>query len=321
MRRLVAALTVLVLVGACARHDGAAVRPSGASPGPRLVSVEDLGGRVDLLTVDSPALGRKASVWVVRPRGWRPGSTGWPALYLLHGCCESRADSWLAEGGAERLTGDLDAVVIVPEGGPMGWYSDWLRGPAWETFHMTEVRGVVERRYGVGDRRAVAGLSMGGLGALAYAARHPGVFQAAASFSGVLDTSYDRPGLEELMRSFGVDPADLWGTPPAGTWREHNPVDLAARLKGVRLFVSCGDGEPGPLDGAGAALDRGERAILVRNRRFVAAARAAGVPVTTDFYGPGTHTWPYWERELDRALPTLAGSWRPGPSANPMPTA
>ena len=69
----------------------------------------------------------------------------------------------------------------MPEAGQVGFYSDWRArsgGPSrWETFHLTELRQLLERDWRAGNRRVVAGLSMGGLGAMAYAARHPGMFR------------------------------------------------------------------------------------------------------------------------------------------------
>ncbi|GII27884.1 alpha/beta hydrolase [Planotetraspora mira] len=309
MRRIFAALTLLAALAACAGAPGTTTERIGAdrAPGPRVTAVEGLNARVDRLSIQSPALGREGSVWVLKPKGWTQGSTGWPVLYLLHGCCVSRGDAWLVYGDAERITADLKAVVVVPEGGSMSWYSNWLDGPAWETFHMDEVRPLVERRYGIGDHRAIAGASMGGFGALSYAARHPGVFRAAASFSGVIDTGYDPGGLEGLMREYGVDPRDLWGSVDERpeVWKAHNPADLAGHLRGVRVYLSCGDGRPGPFDTPDQAVDAGERSILERNRRFVTAAKAAGVSVTTDFYGAGAHEWRYWTRELEEVLPAL----------------
>ncbi|GAA3219956.1 alpha/beta hydrolase family protein [Actinocorallia longicatena] len=267
-------------------------------------------GRLDTLTVSSPALGRRALVWVLKPRGWTAGSTGWPVLYLLHPCCGPE-NGWLVNGGVERLTARLKAVVIMPEADRMGWYSDWKDGPAWETFHLTELRGLLEPRYGATGRRAVAGASMGGFGAMSYAARHPGLFAAAASFSGVLDTTLDRAGFGEFLSAGGADPDRLWGD----DWAAHNPKDLAARLKGVALFVSGGDGRPGPLDRKGAS-SRGdaEAAVTAQSRSFARAAASAGARLRTDFYGRGRHTWPYWSRGLARALPILfPGAVRTGP--------
>ncbi|MFC6081253.1 alpha/beta hydrolase [Sphaerisporangium aureirubrum] len=274
-----------------------------ATPRATVVAQEAVDERTDKLTIESPATGERRSVWVMKPTRWTEGSTGWRALYMLHSCCAGGGWDWLRTGEVAKLTAGLDAVVIVPEGGPMGWYTDWLDGPGWETFHMTEVRGLVEPRYGVGTRRAVVGYSMGGYGAFMYAARHPGVFEAAASLSGVLDIREDVNGYRSFFRSNGEDTGNVWG--PPSEWSAHNPADQVAHLKGVRLYASTGDGSPGPLDEPSTTYDGVEASILRQNTSFAEAAAKAGVPFTKDFYGPGTHTWPYWIRSLERALPLL----------------
>jgi S-formylglutathione hydrolase FrmB len=293
----VAVVAVVVLRGGQAAQQAA---------GARIVERERAGERGYDLTVQSPALGRTTPVRVLLPKGWTPGSGPWPVLYLLHGCCSPGHLVWVDEGGAERLTAGLPAIVVVPDGGQVGFYSDWLRGPKWETYHIKELIPLIEAEYGAGPRRAIAGLSMGGLGAMAYAARHPGMFAAAASFSGVLDTTGDRAATRQLVGRNGEDSGALWGDPQRDkeVWEAHNPTALAGRLKDVRLYVSCGDGRPGSLDPPGATADY-EGALLDQARTFTERAKAAGARVTTDFYGAGTHTWPYWERALERALPML----------------
>ncbi|MEU8276151.1 alpha/beta hydrolase family protein [Microbispora bryophytorum] len=304
MKKILPWLVLVVMASGCqSAAESAAPPPVRPTASAAIVSREAVDGRTDKLVIDSPATGERRSVWVLKPATWKPGSTGWRALYLLHGCCAGGGWDWLRTGEVARLTAGLDAVVIVPEGGSMGWYADWRDGPAWETFHLTEVPHLVEPRYGVGTRRAIAGFSMGGLGAFVYAARHPGVFEAAASFSGVLDTRDDVSGYRAFMADNGVDTEDLWGAPDA--WAEHNPADLAGRLKGVRLYASAGDGRPGPLDHGDGPIDRTEASIMRQNLNFARAAEKAEVKVTTDFYGNGTHTWPYWIRSFERALPLL----------------
>lgn len=298
------AALVAVLVAAALGCTPAPAPPAAQVDGARIVEREQVGERGQALTVASRALGRETPVRVLLPRGWTRGSGPWPVLYLLHGCCGAGHLGWVDEGGAERLTGELPAIVVVPEGGRVGFYSDWVRGPKWETFHIEELIPLIEAEFGAGPDRAVAGLSMGGLGAMVYAARHPGLFRAAASFSGVLDTTGDRSGVRRLLRENGEDPAALWGEPDGQAWDEHNPARLAERLGGVPLYVSCGDGEPGLLDPPGATGDF-EGALLSQAKVFAERARAAGAEITTDFYGAGTHTWPYWERALERALPML----------------
>ena len=93
------------------------------------------------------------------------------------------------------MTAGQPLIVVMPDGGRGGWYSNWHNGgrggpPAWESYHIGQLIPLVDRRFRtVAARRgrAIAGLSMGGFGAFSYAARHPDLFTAAASFSGGLD--------------------------------------------------------------------------------------------------------------------------------------
>jgi len=286
----------------------------------RVVATRTLGPRVRDLTIDSPALGRTAMVRLLLPRGFQAQpNRRWPVLWLLHGCCDTY-QSWTRSTDVEQLAGPADVLVVMPEAGKVGYYSDWYHpgrdGPSrWEAFHLTELRQLLERDWRAGDRRVVAGLSMGGLGAMAYAARHPGMFRAAASYSGVVHTRYQGGPtagpeiIQATLRDFGEAPDALWGDPQrqAGVWAAHNPYDLAPKLRSVGLFVSVGNGQPGPLDGptpSGQAQEV-ERILYPQNAAFVRRLHRLGVPVKVDAYGPGTHDWPYWQRELHRSLPLL----------------
>jgi diacylglycerol O-acyltransferase/trehalose O-mycolyltransferase len=265
------------------------------------------------LRVRSPALGKEAMVRLMTPVGWSSSrkSRRWPVLYLLHGCCDSYV-SWTRSTDIEQLPQLRNVLVVMPEAGTVGFYSDWRGsggkpGPAWETFHLGELRGLLERRFSAGPRRAIAGLSMGGLGAIAYAARHPGLFRAAASFSGLLHPLQDAGLLLGLMSSHTPNSRAIWGDPNVNraAWARHDPTELADRLPRIPLFVSAGDGRPRPLDDAAGRRDTIEATVLGESRAFVERLRQLNLPVHSDFYGPGTHTWPYWERELQRALPIL----------------
>ncbi len=314
---VLAALVMAVLPGTAT----AAVGGEGGSGGPRVVAEEKVGPRLVDLTVSSPALGRTAKVRLLTPDGWNERRKGqrWPVLYLLHGCCDTY-DSWTRETDVATLPQLRHTLVVMPEGGPAGWYSDWWNHgnggpPAWETFHLRELRPLLEHGYGAGPRRVIAGLSMGGLGSLLYAAHHPGMFRAAASYSGVVHPLHgDFPsGLMDLLKDFGEDPLALWGDPVAqrAIWEAHDPYYLANRLRSIPVFLSSGDGTAGPFDAPGAHDDL-EAVLNEMNHAVADRLKAAGVRLTTDFYGPGTHNWPYWERELHRSLPLLLHALRPG---------
>jgi alpha-glucoside transport system permease protein len=287
------------------------------------------------LTIDSPALGRSAKVRLLLPRRFQAQpNRRWPVLWLLHGCCDTY-QSWTRSTDVEELAGLAGVLVVMPEAGQVGFYSDWYKrgqgGPSrWETFHLTELRQLLERDWRAGNRRVVAGLSMGGLGAMAYAARHPGMFRAAASYSGLLHTRYQGdplPGprmIQDLLRDFDEDPDALWGDPRrhGDLWAAHNPYDLAPRLREVDLFVSVGSGQPGPLDGpaTNGQLQQIEQALYPQNLAFVERLRQLGIPVRFDNYGPGIHNWPYWQRELHRSLPMLLGALQRPAAAPTSPT-
>jgi diacylglycerol O-acyltransferase / trehalose O-mycolyltransferase len=318
-RIVVVVAVLMVCVGACtaSRTPPVAGRSEQLA---RTVATRTLEPRVRDLTIYSPALGRTAAVRLLLPRGFAAQPTRrWPVLWLLHGCCDTY-ESWTRSTDVEQLAGLADVLVVMPEAGDVGYYSDWYhpgsRTPSrWETFHLTELRQLLERDWRASDRRAIAGLSMGGLGAMVYAARHPGMFQAAASYSGVLDTRYQGAPMSgpeiihTTLLSYNEDPDALWGDPQrqADVWAAHNPYDLASKLRHTGLFVSFGDGQPGPLDGPAPDGDAQEieKILYPQNTAFVERLHQLGIPITVDAYSPGTHDWPYWQRELHRSLPIL----------------
>ncbi|WP_394841242.1 esterase family protein [Pendulispora brunnea] len=279
----------------------------------RVVDEQVVAPRTRDLTIASPALGGTAKVRLLLPKGWEESEHTWPVLYLLHGCCGDYT-SWTSMTDVAALTENAGLIVVMPEAGRAGFYSNWWNGdqggpPGWETFHLSELRRILERDYRAGHRRAIAGLSMGGFGAISYAARHRGMFRAAAEFSGIVHTLAEGgPALVQGIVSHEVgDPLALWGDPSAqrAIWQAHNPYDLADRLIGIPLYLACGNGKPGPLDPPGRPDDGLERQLEGMNAEFVQRMRGAGANVTANLYGPGTHTWPYWERELHASFPML----------------
>jgi S-formylglutathione hydrolase FrmB len=311
----VAALATVQLVAGCGSSDQPG--SNGGAGSTRVLHERHVGPRLIDLRIRSRALGTSANVRLMTPDGWsRRSHRRWPVLFLLHGCCDTY-DSWTRSTDIEELPELRKLLVVMPEGGRVGFYSNWVgsdgeAGPAWETFHLSELPRILERRYAAGTRRAVAGQSMGGLGAMGYSARHPGFFLAAASFSGLLHPLGDAAFLLGLFSRYTSDPLAIWGDPrrQRDVWRGHDPTALAEGLRGTRMFVSAGDGSPGPFDPADAEPDPIEQTVLRESRAFAGRLRQLGLRAQLDFYGPGTHDWPYWERELRRALPLLLGALR-----------
>jgi diacylglycerol O-acyltransferase / trehalose O-mycolyltransferase len=302
--RVVAVVLVAVALAAC---DESQPRSPRAAGGARVLAQRQVAPRTVDLTIRSPALGTTARVRLLTPDGWASRTPGrrWPVLYLLHGCCDTY-DSWTRSTDVEELPNLRHVLVVMPEAGAVGFYSNWRDGPGWEAFHVDELRALLERRYGAGDRRAIAGLSMGGLGAMDYAARHPGLFRAAASYSGTLHPLEDPRWTLGLLSAHTSDPRAVWGDPSAqrSTWAAHDPTELASRLRGTRLYVASGNGE------RGGRRDPIEATVYRESRAFVARLHQLHIPVRTDFYGPGVHDWPYWQRDLRRSLSLLLAAIR-----------
>jgi len=307
---LLLAAAVCVLLAACGQKNSGPSRPARAATVASIRAVTPVGTHIVDLDVSSSAVGR-TRVRVILPRDYdRRPTARWPVLYLLHGCCDSYV-SWTRSTDVGHFFATRGVLVVMPDGGCVGFYSDWLRGPRWETFHLVELSQLLQRDYRASDVRAVAGVSMGGLGALDYAARHPGMFRAAASFSGIVDTRLngsESTRYQGLVRANGANPDDLWGDPQDNVqrWAEHNPTDLAARLRATALFVSAGNGRAGPLDTGTTAPDSIEESIYAEHIAFTARLRQLSIPATVDLYGNGTHNWPYWQREFHKAWPLLA---------------
>jgi S-formylglutathione hydrolase FrmB len=272
-----------------------------------------------LNTVDlemcSGALGRTVTVRLLTPREWTPDShRKWPVLYLLHGG-DDGPKSWVehTDIAAKALAAGL--LVVLPEGGRAGFYTRWRRPdrhgaapPDWPGFHLDELRGLIERGYGGGGVRAVAGVSMGGYGALVYAAGNPGLFAAAASYSGLAHTT--RFGTPALLRCYlrTVDErlSSMWGGrwTQRARWLHADPYRLADGLRGTRVYLSAGNGKRVPGDPP-APGDRLLEWLIGPGSRDLAKRLADSGHAAATSFGAGTHDWPSWQRELNRSWPFL----------------
>jgi putative tributyrin esterase len=212
-----------------------------------------------------------------------------PVLYLLHGLTDDHT-AWSRYTSIARYAEAAGLAVVMPSV-HHSFYADEVHGHRYWTFVSEELPSVVQSFFKVSDRPAdtfVAGLSMGGYGALKLALTHPERYAAAASLSGALDLRYlvgreDRAAL--LHRAFDDaigDADDLFAL-------------LAAAPEVPPLYVGCG-------------TDDG---LLPANERFIAAATEAGVDLTTDLR-PGDHEWSLWDPVIADVI-----DWLPIDSVSP----
>ncbi len=285
-------------------------------------------------TFSTPALASPTTVRVLLPRDYdASGSTRYPVLYLLHGGAADYT-SWTTGGGiVQSLTDGLGLIVVMPDGGKSAWYTDWYNNglggtPMWETYHIDQLIPWIDdhfRTVAARSGRAIAGLSSGGFGAMSYASRHPDLFVAAAAFSGAVDTNTPPvvagKVIDGLAAQDGGIPGSLFGLRETEEvrWRGHNPWDLADNLRGMDLTLRTGNGFPGG-PGPEMLLDGGrllEGAVHPMNVSFDQRLTALGIAHTFEDYGPGTHSFYYWNRDLQRTLPEIMSVFaedRPDPS-------
>src|SRR5215203_4387970 len=122
---------------------------------------------------------RKIPYRVILPDGCRDHERELPVLYLLHGLFGNCAN-WTELTGLAAYAEGKRIGIVMPDGGD-GWYTDSATrsGDKYESYLLDEFLPYIEDRYGISKNRAgraVAGLSMGGYGALKFALKRPDLF-------------------------------------------------------------------------------------------------------------------------------------------------
>ncbi len=221
---------------------------------PRVLESAQLSPRLTEFLMESAALREPVHVLVLLPDGYAMNpQRRYPVLYLMHGGF-GRPSDWIVFGDAEQITAGAPVIVVMPGDGNGGWCTDWYNGgrggpPMWQTFHIRQLIPWVDDAFRtIADRagRAIAGLSTGGFCAMSYAARHPDLFVWAGSFSGAVDITRNARvaaviGAEAVADGGG--PRDVFGSRAANqiAWRAPNPLDLAASLRGLVLYLATGN--------------------------------------------------------------------------------
>jgi putative tributyrin esterase len=291
-------------------------------------------------TLYSQALGtRKAFVVYLPPSYARDTARRYPVAYYLHGHWGSETD-WTRQGALAPTMDSLVAagmpemIVVMPDGDD-GWYTTWnslgryracMDGPSpgphaepresycvpWPKYDDYVARDLVAftdsnyRTHADRAHRGIAGLSMGGYGAVTLALNYPDVFAAAWSHSGFLatmlvaDSGRTREArsieeLRELRRGSWYSMGPAFGEDTIG-WRARDPATLLRR--------ALGRGGRGELPALGFDVGRDDF-FLPQNRAFARALDSLGVRHDYAEH-PGRHDWAYWRAHLPESARWLA---------------
>lgn len=270
------------------------------TPGGRYVSPKNL-FPIDLVN-------GKLVTNVVLPTGYNSRKC-WPVMYLLHGTSGGDGPvslQWLQIGGGQLLRMNIPAILVIPGSGNTWWTNEWWNGnrhPAFESWVLQDLVPLVAKRLHVCPARsdhAIAGLSMGGYGAIMLASQRPDYFGSAGSFSGVL--SPESPNFINIYKQYWNA---LWGPPNSYYAIGHDPVALVNNLRNTRVFVGVGNGTATAGEGNSLTSQFEEAEFDQEDVSWVARARKAHVSVAFDQH-PGTHDALNWLESLSHMM-----TWNP----------
>lgn len=242
--------------------------------------------------LDSAALQRKWSYAVYLPDGYETSTLRYPVLYLLHGHAGGQYD-WVNLGHIQQTAdaliarGDMPPAIIVMPDADSTWFVD--RKEKMETAVIQDLVGDVEHTFhaiGARNGRLVAGLSMGGYGALRFVLKYPEMFAAAALLSPAI---YD----PEPPQTSGARRAGVFGAPEFDlqVWKQLNYPALwdafLAKKIAVPIYINSGDDD--------------EHFIEAEATRLYSLLRKNGQPAELRIVD-GAHSWPVWESTIGDAL-------------------
>ncbi len=256
--------------------------PPAAEPiGPLTVTASGVvAGRMRFYRFATNQIAWQPAVNVLLPEDYASSPTRrYPVLYLLHGGAQDFRKFHL-DDDILGLTAGRRLIVVMPDGGVAGWYSNPVRslaGPKnWENFHIHQLLPWIDanfRTYAEYDGRAVSGFSMGGFGALKYAAKYYGHFASVSSHSGPASLRRDAGAVLQWAQlsanTAELGGGSLYGEPlDEGRVSADNPVErLASFGFNNRIFLA-----------GGTDLDANETPVRLGQREFSSLLAGQGIP-------------------------------------------
>lgn len=255
--------------------------------------------RWETVKFESRLVGKTLPYNVVLPAGYAlPANKDarYPVLYLLHGYTGHYAD-WLSRTRLADYAARHRLIVVTPEGNN-GWYTDSAGAAAdkYESYIVKELMPDVARRYRTDESRgarAVAGLSMGGYGALKFGVKYPELFALAASMSGAVAIASYR-GEDELPAGYLRNSVAQTFGPVGGATKDANDLfklltDMTPeRVRSLPfLYFDCGTED--------------SLRLLPSNRALADLLVARKIPHEYRQL-PGDHNWAYWDKQVQEVL-------------------
>lgn len=251
----------------------------------------------------APSLSRTKSFVVILPAGYRDAYR-YPVLYLLHGFGGDHTD-WTSLTKISTYAEKYSIIIVMPDG-ENSWYVNSATDAKqrFEDYLITDLPAAVQQRYKVDTaKQAIAGLSMGGYGAVMLALRYPKRFLFAGSLSGAVGLFRDNFTLDGGRSDFGVQSLrQTFGYPLTETVKsKYDPFKLS---KAAFPKPSGSSNPPLPYIYLAVGIQDGLKPFLPRNRELADTLRAIGA-VYEYHEVQGGHDWKFWDREIQPLLKRL----------------
>lgn len=236
--------------------------------------------------------GMQVNFNVILPHDYAGSARRFPVLYLLHGYTGHYSD-WVTRTHLIDYAKPYEEIIIMPED-QNGWYVDNYADPklGWQSYIIDDLIPYVDSHYRtVASRkgRAIAGLSMGGYGAMLLGLKYHQLFAAVASLSGVLASA--EPAFEEALpvsNSIHTVIEEDFGPLNNPQRRANDPFELIREIPITELpdlYLAIGSSDE----------------LLQMNRDFVKILSEYRIPYHYCEV-PGKHEWPVWDSQVQRVL-------------------
>lgn len=224
--------------------------------------------------------------------------TSLPTLFLLHGYSGNWHD-WCRNTDLQALCDSTGWRIICPDGFYGSWYLDNAdkEKMQWRTFFWEECYPFMAAKYGLDPEKTfIAGLSMGGHGAMNIFLDHPERFKGAGSMSGVLDLRYTAGSkflIPEILGKKNIEQCDEC----SAVYRIENLAALGnPERHGKTIVVTCGSED---------------LTFIPASRMFESRCHELGQKCIA-MYSPGKHNWTYWTYILPYYLRWFEEGMTPG---------
>jgi putative tributyrin esterase len=273
MRQVQRHFVVILLLIAAALAQAPQTKPE-----PRLIDAE----------FHSKSLGRVMKYRVLLPTSYDRGNKRYPVLYLLHGLYGDYTN-WTANSAIRQYAAALDVITAMPDAND-SWYTNSATDPQqkYEDYLIKDFLTEIETRYrttATRDTRFIAGLSMGGYGAIKFALKYPQLFAIAGSFSGAFDAPLR---LDQAQPNFSQQLMKVFGPTNSKTRTENDIYELIKQANPDALpylYMDCGTSDY--FLGPDRAFTKGLSDLKIR---YEYRER------------PGKHDWVFWDRAINMFL-------------------